>query len=237
MSSAVASFAPATRLDRASRRVARGRSSSRPRAARAAAEPDWKTKQREQDALISVEEEAVKAKVALLLEPILAAGGADGASASETSPASGAPPDLAGKIRGATAALESGLVERETEVRLLLLAAFCGEHLLLLGPRAPPSPSSDDASPPCAVAPRSSSVSSRASPCPRNCSDRCPCAAWRTTITCARRGIPPHRHRRFRRRGLQGELAILNSLTILNERLFDNGNERVKVPLLCLVGA
>ena len=32
--------------------------------------------------------------------------------------------------------------------------------------------------------------------------------------------------------------AILNSLlTILNERLFDNGNERVKVPLLCLVGA
>ena len=127
-------FAPATRLDRASRRVARGRSSSRPRSARAAAEPDWKTKQREQDALISVEEEAVKAKVALLLEPILAAGGADGASASETSPASGAPPDLAGKIRGATAALESGLVERETEVRLLLLAAFCGEHLLLLGP-------------------------------------------------------------------------------------------------------
>ena len=30
----------------------------------------------------------------------------------------------------------------------------------------------------------------------------------------------------------------LNSLlTILNERLFDNGNERVEVPLLCLVGA
>lgn len=32
--------------------------------------------------------------------------------------------------------------------------------------------------------------------------------------------------------------AILNSLlTILNERLFDNGNKRVEVPLLCLVGA
>jgi MoxR-like ATPase len=30
----------------------------------------------------------------------------------------------------------------------------------------------------------------------------------------------------------------LNSLlTILNERLFDNGNKRVEVPLLCLVGA
>ena len=32
--------------------------------------------------------------------------------------------------------------------------------------------------------------------------------------------------------------AILNALlTLLNERLFDNGNQRLKVPLLCLVGA
>ena len=32
--------------------------------------------------------------------------------------------------------------------------------------------------------------------------------------------------------------AILNTLlTILNERLFDNGTERSRVPLLCLVGA
>jgi MoxR-like ATPase len=32
--------------------------------------------------------------------------------------------------------------------------------------------------------------------------------------------------------------AVLNSLlTILNERLFDNGAERISVPLLCLVGA
>lgn len=32
--------------------------------------------------------------------------------------------------------------------------------------------------------------------------------------------------------------AILNALlTLLNERLFDNGNQRLKAPLLCLVGA
>jgi MoxR-like ATPase len=32
--------------------------------------------------------------------------------------------------------------------------------------------------------------------------------------------------------------AILNALlTLLNERLFDNGNERLEVPLLCLVRA
>ncbi len=31
--------------------------------------------------------------------------------------------------------------------------------------------------------------------------------------------------------------AILNALlTLLNERLFDNGNQRFSVPLLCLVG-
>ena len=233
-------FAPATRLDRASRRVARGRYSSRPRSARAAAEPDWKTKQREQDALISVEEEAVKAKVALLLEPILAAGGADGASgAPETSPASGAPPDLAGKIRGATAALESGLVERETEVRLLLLAAFCGEHLLLLGP--PGTAKSE-------LGRRLSAVCGGAS-------------FFERLLT--RFSVPEELFGPLSMRGLENDQyvrqtdgylptatvafvdevfkansAILNSLlTILNERLFDNGNERVEVPLLCLVGA
>lgn len=32
--------------------------------------------------------------------------------------------------------------------------------------------------------------------------------------------------------------AILNALlTLLNERLFDNGNQRLPVPLLCLIGA
>ncbi len=32
--------------------------------------------------------------------------------------------------------------------------------------------------------------------------------------------------------------AILNALlTLLNERLFDNGNQRIRVPLLCLVRA
>ena len=32
--------------------------------------------------------------------------------------------------------------------------------------------------------------------------------------------------------------AILNTLlTILNERLFDNGNKRIRVPLICLVSS
>lgn len=36
----------------------------------------------------------------------------------------------------------------------------------------------------------------------------------------------------------QANSAILNALlTLLNERLFDNGNERIEVPLTCLVSA
>ncbi len=35
----------------------------------------------------------------------------------------------------------------------------------------------------------------------------------------------------------QANSAILNALlTLLNERLFDNGNQRLHAPLLCLVG-
>lgn len=237
MSSAVASLASARPL---AARAARHTASPARRAAslrcRAAAEPDWKTKQREQDALISVEEEAVKAKVETLLAPILNAGSGD---ASDAAPASGAPVDLAEKIRAATNALESGLVERETEVRLLLLAAFCGEHLLLLGP--PGTAKSE-------LGRRLSAVCGGAS-------------FFERLLT--RFSVPEELFGPLSMRGLENDQyvrqtegylptatvafvdevfkansAILNSLlTILNERLFDNGNERVKVPLLCLVGA
>ena len=142
-------------------------------------------------------------------------------------------------IRSATAALESGLVDRETEVRLLLLAAFCGEHLLLLGP--PGTAKSE-------LGRRLSAVCGGAS-------------FFERLLT--RFSVPEELFGPLSMRGLENDQyvrqtdgylptatvafidevfkansAILNSLlTILNERLFDNGNERIKVPLLCLVGA
>lgn len=188
--------------------------------------------------MISVEEDAVKKRVEELLAPILNSG--EGTGGDNTSPASGAPADLAGKIRAATSALEFGLVERETEVRLLLLAAFCGEHLLLLGP--PGTAKSE-------LGRRLSSV----------CGDGG--IFFERLLT--RFSVPEELFGPLSMKGLENDeyvrqidgylptatvafvdevfkanSAILNSLlTILNERLFDNGNKRVEVPLLCLVGA
>jgi len=44
------------------------------------------------------------------------------------------PDNLPDRIRAAVDTIKEGLVERDTEVRLMLLATLCGEHLLLLGP-------------------------------------------------------------------------------------------------------
>jgi len=245
MASSIAHAIPATTCPAAAGRTRRSIASARRGVrvgrsvlVRSSAEPDWKTKQREQDALISVEENSVKAKVEEILAPILAGDG-EGDDGDDASPASGAPPELAPKIRAATRSLESGLVERETEVRLLLLAAFCGEHLLLLGP---PGTAKSELG--------------------RRLSAVCGGAAFFERLL-TRFSVPEELFGPLSMRGLENDQyvrqtdgylptatvafvdevfkansAILNSLlTILNERLFDNGNERVKVPLLCLVGA
>ena len=145
------------------------------------------------------------------------------------------PADLAEKIRAATAAPESGLVERDRgstpAPRGVLRRAP-----LLLGPRAPLS----------------------------ELDDAFRRVRWRLALErlLTRFSVPEELFGPLSMRGLENDYvrqtegylptatvafvdevfkansAILNSLlTILNERLFDNGNERVKVPLLCLVGA
>ena len=185
----------------------------------------------------------MRARVAECLEPILRGDGgpksvgADGVGGRES--ADGTRSALATKIADATRALERGLVERETETRLLLLAACCGEHLLLLGP---PGTAKSELG--------------------RRLSALCEGGSFFERLL-TRFSVPEELFGPLSMKGLEKDeyvrkidgylptanvafvdeifkanSAILNSLlTILNERLFDNGSERVEVPLLCMVGA
>eukprot|EP00887_Chlorella_sp_A99_P000959 scaffold5.g959.t1 len=142
------------------------------------------------------------------------------------------------KVRASILDLQSGLLERETEVRLLLLAALCGEHLLLLGP---PGTAKSELS--------------------RRLSALTGGRYFERLLT--RFSVPEELFGPLSMRGLENDeyvrqiegylptaevafideifkanSAILNALlTLLNERLFDNGSKRLAVPLLCLVGA
>ncbi|GIL82284.1 hypothetical protein Vretimale_7249 [Volvox reticuliferus] len=134
--------------------------------------------------------------------------------------------------------LAKGLLERDVEVRLLLLAALCCEHLLLLGPPGTAK----------------SELSARLS-------SLCGGTYFERLLT--RFSVPEELFGPLSMKGLENDLyvrqingylptaevafvdeifkansAILNALlTLLNERLFDNGNQRLHAPLLCLVGA
>jgi MoxR-like ATPase len=142
------------------------------------------------------------------------------------------------KVLTAVNIVAKGLLERETEVRLMLLAALCGEHLLLLGPPGTAK----------------SELSRRLAGITRG-------SYFERLLT--RFSVPEELFGPLSMRGLENDeyvrkldgylptaevafideifkanSAILNALlTLLNERLFDNGNERLPVPLLCLVGA
>eukprot|EP00210_Caulerpa_lentillifera_P000976 g941.t1 len=146
--------------------------------------------------------------------------------------------ELRNKVMKSILDLQSGLLERETEVRLLLMAALCGEHLLLLGP---PGTAKSELS--------------------RRLSSLCGGRYFERLLT--RFSVPEELFGPLSMKGLENDLyirqidgylptaevafideifkansAILNALlTLLNERLFDNGNERLSAPLLCLVGA
>jgi MoxR-like ATPase len=146
--------------------------------------------------------------------------------------------DLRRRVMSTILDLQKGLLERETEVRLLILAALCGEHLLLLGP---PGTAKSELS--------------------RRLSAATGGKYFERLLT--RFSVPEELFGPLSMKGLESDeyvrkidgylptaevafideifkanSAILNALlTILNERLFDNGNKRFEIPLLCLVGA
>ena len=149
------------------------------------------------------------------------------------------PADLTDRLRKLRDLLLTGLVERDVAIRLALIAALSGEHLLLLGP--PGTAKS-------LVASRLRAVLRDATYFER--------LLTRFTVPeelfgpLSIKGLEDDRYQRLTERYLptasiafldeifKANSAILNALlTLLNEREFDNGTERVRTPLLTVVGA
>ena len=148
------------------------------------------------------------------------------------------PTSIRTKVLKSVARLQLGLLERDMEVRLMLLAALCGEHLLLLGP--PGTAKSE-------LSRRLSSLTggqyferllTRFSVPEELFGPLSIKGLERDEYSRKTEGYLPTAEVAFIDEIFKANSAILNALlTLLNERLFDNGTDRLPVPLLCLVGA
>ncbi|KAK2080083.1 hypothetical protein QBZ16_002479 [Prototheca wickerhamii] len=134
--------------------------------------------------------------------------------------------------------LQHGLVERDTEVRLMLLAALAQEHILLIGP---PGTAKSELGRRLArlfdgvfferLLTRFSVPEELFGPLSMK-------ALERDEYRRQTESYLPSATVAFIDEIFKANSAILNSLlTIINERLFDNGSAREHVPLQCLVGA
>jgi MoxR-like ATPase len=146
---------------------------------------------------------------------------------------------LSTRLRAIRDGLLSGLVERDVAIRLALLAAVAGEHLLLIGP---PGTAKSLVARRLQLAFRDASYFER--------------LLTRFTVPeelfgpLSIKGLEEDRYERLTEAYLptasvafldeifKANSAILNALlTLLNEREFDNGAKRVRTPLVAVIGA
>ena len=143
------------------------------------------------------------------------------------------------KLQSLMEELQSGLLEREQQVKLVLLAALSGEHLLLLGP--PGTAKSE-------LAKRLKGAFVEANYFERLLTRFSvpeelygPLSIKSLEQDQYKRltsGYLPQASVAFVDEVFKANSAVLNTLlTILNERQFDNGNTREKVPLISVVAA
>ena len=141
--------------------------------------------------------------------------------------------------------LEDGLLERDTAARLMLLAAVAAEHVLLIGPpgtakselarrlHAEIAPSCDGLGPACfeRLLTRFSTPEELFGPLSLKAleDDR-----YERLVD----GYLPTAQVAFLDEVFKANSAILNALlSLLNERVFDNGTQRLRVPLVSVVAA
>ncbi|KAK9841968.1 hypothetical protein WJX81_001717 [Elliptochloris bilobata] len=158
-------------------------------------------------------------------------GGAQSASADPTA-------ELRGRLEAAIEVMQEGLVERDTEVRLLLLAALAGEHILYLGPPGTAKSELGRRLAQLYDGPFFERLLTRFSVPEELFGPLSMRALEDDRYVRQTDGYLPAASVAFIDEVFKANSAILNTLlTILNERLFDNGADRVRVPLVCLVGA
>ncbi len=148
-------------------------------------------------------------------------------------------PSLRVRLRELRDRLSVNLIERDTPVRLLLLAALAGEHLLLLGP---PGTAKSEIARRLRLAFRDAGfveklVTRHTSPeellGPLSIK-----ALEEDRYVRQVRGYLPSASIAFVDQIFRANSAVLNTLlTLVNEREFEVGTQRVRVPLLCLIGA